>query len=33
MSVYAVGAGMGEPPVMTDGFLSQFGREIDHKEF
>lgn len=33
MPVYAVGAGMGEPPVLTSGFLSQFGREIDHKEF
>ena len=33
MGVYCVGAGLGEPPVMTGGFLSQFGREIEHKEF
>ena len=33
MPIYCVGAGLGEPPVMTGGFLSQFGREIEHREF
>jgi S1-C subfamily serine protease len=33
MPVLCVGAGMGEPPVQTAGFLSQFGREIEQKEF
>jgi S1-C subfamily serine protease len=33
MPVYAVGAGMGEPPLITGGFLSQFGREIENREF
>lgn len=33
MDVYCVGAGLGEPPVMTAGFLSQFGREIEDREF
>ncbi|NGX44891.1 MAG: Serine protease Do-like HtrA [Chlamydiae bacterium] len=33
MPVICVGAGMGEPPVQTGGFLSQFGQEIDRKEY
>lgn len=33
MKVIAVGAGMGEPPVQTEGLLSQFGREIDRREY
>jgi len=33
MPVIAVGAGLGEPPVQTQGALSQFGREIDRREF
>ncbi len=33
MPVYCVGAGMGGPPVVTGGFLSQFGQEIDNREF
>lgn len=33
MPVYCVGAGMGEPPVITEGMLSQFNREIDNREF
>lgn len=33
MAVLCVGAGMGEAPVQTGGFLSQFGREIDRREF
>lgn len=33
MPVFAVGAGLLEPPVMTGGFLSQFGREIEDREF
>lgn len=33
MQVLTVGAGMGEPPVITSGMLSQFGREIDNREF
>jgi S1-C subfamily serine protease len=33
MPVMAVGAGLGEPPVVTGGFLTQFGREIDNKEY
>ena len=33
MPVYCIGAGMGEPPVITGGFLSQFGQEIDNREF
>uniref|UniRef100_A0A6M3JQW5 Putative trypsin-like peptidase domain containing protein n=1 Tax=viral metagenome TaxID=1070528 RepID=A0A6M3JQW5_9ZZZZ len=33
MEVIAIGAGMGEPPVLTTGRLSQFAREIDNKEF
>ena len=33
MPVMAVGSGLGEPPVVTGGFLSQFGREIDNKEY
>jgi S1-C subfamily serine protease len=33
MPVFCVGAGMGEPPVITEGMLSQFGREMDNKEF
>jgi S1-C subfamily serine protease len=31
--VYAVGGGMGEPPIITAGMLTQFGREIENKEF
>uniref|UniRef100_A0A6M3L5J6 Putative trypsin-like peptidase domain containing protein n=1 Tax=viral metagenome TaxID=1070528 RepID=A0A6M3L5J6_9ZZZZ len=31
--LYAIGAGMGEAPVITQGILSQFGREIDNREF
>lgn len=33
MPVYTVGAGLGEPPVTTGGFLSQFNRQIDGKEY
>lgn len=33
MPVIAVGAGLGEPPVQTAGILSQFGQDIDRKEF
>jgi len=33
MPVFCVGAGLGEPPVTTYGILSQFGREIEHKEY
>lgn len=33
MPVLCVGAGLGEAPVQTGGFLSQFGREIDRREF
>ena len=33
MKVIAVGAGMGEPPVQTEGLLSQFGMEIDRREY
>ncbi len=33
MPVIAVGAGLGEPPVQTQGYLSQFGMEIDRREF
>ncbi len=33
MPVFAVGAGLLEPPVITQGMLSQFNREIDNKEF
>lgn len=33
MPVLCVGAGLGEAPVQTGGFLSQFGREIERKEF
>ncbi len=33
MPVMAVGAALGEPPVVTGGFLTQFGREIDNKEY
>ena len=29
----AIGAGLGEPPVLTQGYLSQFGREIDNREY
>jgi len=31
--VMALGAAMGEPPVLTVGRLSQFGREIENREF
>lgn len=33
MKVIAIGAGLGEPPVQTEGLLSQFGREIDRREY
>jgi S1-C subfamily serine protease len=33
MPVICVGAGLGENPVQTEGALSQFGREIDRREF
>lgn len=33
MPVYCVGAGMGESPVITTGMLSQFGIEINNREF
>lgn len=33
MPVICVGAGLGEPPVQTEGVLSQFGQEIDRREF
>jgi S1-C subfamily serine protease len=33
MPVICVGAGLGEAPVQTGGFLSQFGREIERREF
>lgn len=33
MPVFAVGAGLGEPPVITSGLLAQFGREIEHREY
>ncbi len=33
METYTIGAGLGEPPVLTDGFLAQFGKEIDNREF
>ena len=33
MSVLAIGAGLGEPPIVTSGRLAQFAREIDNKEF
>jgi len=29
----AIGAGLGEPPVLTVGRLSQFGREIENREY
>jgi len=31
--VVAIGAGLGEPPVITVGKLSQFAREIENKEY
>lgn len=31
--VMAIGAGLGEPPVLTTGRLSQFGRDIDNREY
>jgi len=33
MPVVAVGAGLGAPPVQTEGVLSQFGIDIERKEF
>jgi len=33
MPIICVGAGLGEPPVQTGGFLSQFGQELDRKEY
>ena len=33
MPVVCVGAGLGEAPVQTPGVLSQFGREIERREF
>lgn len=31
--VFAVGAGLGESPVITDGMLAGFGREMENREF
>jgi S1-C subfamily serine protease len=31
--IYTVGCGLGEPPILTDGFVSVFGREIDGREY
>lgn len=31
--ILTVGCGLGEPPVLTDGFISVFGREIDGREY
>lgn len=31
--ILTVGCGLGEPPVLTQGLLSVFGREIDSKEY
>lgn len=33
MPVITVGAGLGEPPVQTEGVLSQFGIDIERREF
>mgnify|MGYP001558037797 CR=1 FL=1 len=33
MPVYCIGAGAGDPPVTTEGILSQFGRIIENREF
>ncbi len=33
MEVIAIGAGMGADPIQTEGILSQFGQEIDRKEY
>ncbi len=33
MSVIAIGAALGEPPIITEGILSRFGREIDNREY
>lgn len=33
MPVFAVGAGLGETPVITEGMLSSFGQIIDRREF
>lgn len=33
MGVYCVGAGLGEPPVITAGMISQFNREIENREY
>lgn len=33
MPVICVGSGLLEPPVQTTGFLSQFGREIERREY
>lgn len=33
MPVFTVGAGLGESPIITQGMLSQFGIDIDNREF
>jgi len=33
MGVRVLGAALGEPPIITEGILSQFGREIENKEY
>jgi len=33
MGTYTIGCGLGEKPVITQGFLSGFGYEIENKEF
>lgn len=33
MPVLAVGAALGNPPIITEGLLSQFGKEIENREF
>ena len=33
MPVFTLGAALGEPPIVTKGTLSQFGREIENKEY
>jgi S1-C subfamily serine protease len=33
LPLVTIGAGMGEAPVITTGVLSQFGREIDNREY
>lgn len=31
--VVTIGCGLGEPPIFTKGYLSQFGREIENREY